>query len=284
MDEENISAEKRAHEEAEIRARDEKRKREEEERKKRVEEERKAEERRLQQEKLKRLEEERRRIKAEEDLKKLGSDKILPLPPVPPSFLDDNDPHALKAWFLDEETSKPTLRRLSLKPGRKIGAPNVTLAALKDLGVAYFKINLNDFSLVNQIVKERCYKHTDEVRVSQTCKDEAYIEKWFVEHMNEDEQIRLVTDGSCYFDVRSRQDTWIRIHVSSGDLIILPAGLYHRGTLDEDDYCGIMRLFRDSQRWNAISRSEKRADTHPARLQYLKMLKKGSVAVEMSIK
>jgi 1,2-dihydroxy-3-keto-5-methylthiopentene dioxygenase len=282
--EEESNAEKRAREEAEIRARDEKRKREEEERKKKAEEEKRAEEKRQQLEQLKRVEEEKRRKKQEEEWKKLGSDKILPLPPVPPSFMDDNDPTALKAWYLDDEVSKPTLRRLSLKLGRKVGAPPVTLATLKDLGVAYFKINLNDFSLVNQIVKERCYKHTDEVRVSQTCKDEVYIEKWFVEHMNEDEQIRLITDGSCFFDVRSRQDTWIRIHVNAGDLIILPAGIYHRGTLDEDDYCAIMRLFRDSQRWNAISRSEKRADSHAARVQYLKMLKKGSVSVELGLK
>lgn len=157
--EDELSPERRAQEEAEIRAREEKRRREEEERKRRAEEERKAEERRIQQEKMKRLEEERRRQKQEEELKRLGSDKILPLPPVPPSFLDDSDPTALKAWHLDDEVSKPALRRLSLKPGRKPGTPIVTLSQLKELGVVYYKINLNDFSLVNQIVKERCYKH-----------------------------------------------------------------------------------------------------------------------------
>jgi 1,2-dihydroxy-3-keto-5-methylthiopentene dioxygenase len=283
--EEEMSPERRAQEEAEIRARDDRRRREEAERKKRVEDERKAEEKRVQQEKMRRLEEERRRLKQEEELKKLGSDKIMPLPPVPPSCLDERDPTAMKAWLLDPEVSKPTLRRLSLKPGRKPG-PNssVTLAQLKELGVVYFRVNLNDFSLVNQIVKERCYKHTDEVRVSQTCKDEAYIEKWFVEHMNEDEQIRLVTDGSCYFDIRNRKDEWVRLHVSAGDLIVLPAGMYHRGTLDEDDFCSIMRLFCDSQRWNAIARAEKRAESHPSRQQYTKMLNKGSVAVGLHFK
>ena len=283
--EDEMSPERRAQEEAEIRARDERRRREEAERKKRIEDERKAEEKRLQQEKMRRLEEERRRLKQEEELKKLGSDKILPLPPVPPSCLDDHDSTAMKAWLLDAEVSKPTLRRLSLKPGRKPGSSSaVNLAQLKDLGVVYFRVNLNDFSLVNQIVKERCYKHTDEVRVSQTCKDEAYIEKWFVEHMNEDEQIRLVTDGSCYFDVRNRKDEWVRLHLGAGDLIVLPAGMYHRGTLDEDDFCSIMRLFRDSQRWNAIARAEKRAEGHSSRQQYLKMLNKGSVAVGLQFK
>jgi 1,2-dihydroxy-3-keto-5-methylthiopentene dioxygenase len=280
----DVSPDKRAQEEAEVRARDERRRREEEERKRKADEDRRAEEKRIQTEKLKRLEEERRRLKQEDDWKRLGSDKIVPLPAVPATFVDDHDPNALRAWHVDDEVSKQQLRRLSLKPGRKAGAPPVTLQQLKELGIAYFRINLNDFGVVNQIVKERCYKHTDEVRVSQTCKDEAFINKWFVEHMNEDEQIRLITDGSCYIDVRSRNDTWIRLHVQAGDLIVLPAGMYHRGTLDEDDYCAFVRLFRDSQSWNPLPRTEKRAENSQSRQQYAKMLKKGNVATELGFK
>lgn len=271
-------------EEAEIRARDEKRRREEEERKRRAEEERKAEERRQKEDRIRRLEEEKRRLKQEEEWKRLGPDKILPYPPVPASSLDDSDPGAMKAWHLDDETSKPTLRIASLKPGKRPDAPRVTLAMLKELGVVYFRMNLNDFLTVNCIVKERCYKHTDEVRISQTCKDDSFLEKLYTEHFNEDEQVRLITDGSCYVDVRSKQDTWIRMQLSAGDLIVLPAGLLHRSTLDESDYCSTMRVFRDAQRWAPIFRSEKRADGHPARLQYSRMAKKTSVAVELGFK
>jgi 1,2-dihydroxy-3-keto-5-methylthiopentene dioxygenase len=256
----------------------------EEERKRKMDEEKAKEEAEARDEARRKREDEIKRRKQEEELKKLGTDKIQPLPPIPPSHTDDNAPDAMCAWFLDDEVSKPTYRSASLKPGVRQGVPPVTLAQLKELGIVYFRINLNDFSIINQIVKHRLYKHTDEMRLSQTCKDETFLEKWFVEHFNEDEQLRLVTDGSMFMDVRSKQDSWIRLHMHPGDVICLPPGMFHRGTLDEDDYCALMRVFREQQRWAPVYRTEKRADTHPARLQYLRWLKKGNVGVEMDFK
>ena len=104
---------------------------------------------------------------------------------------------------------------------------------LFDLGVIYH--HCPDIASVRKLQLERSYTHTDEITVSPATMGDVYEEKvkiFFNEHLHEDEEIRYILDGEGFFDVRNEHDDWIRIRMVKGDLIILPAGIYHRFTTD----------------------------------------------------
>ncbi|XP_011372728.1 1,2-dihydroxy-3-keto-5-methylthiopentene dioxygenase [Pteropus vampyrus] len=128
----------------------------------------------------------------------------------------------------------------------------------------------NDLEL-EKIRRERNYSWMDIITI---CEEklpdyEEKIKMFYEEHLHLDDEIRYVLDGSGYFDVRDDEDRWIRIFVEKGDLITLPAGIYHRFTVDEQNYVKAMRLFVGQPVWTAYNRP---ADHLEARKQYLTFL------------
>ncbi|ORY92136.1 Acireductone dioxygenase ARD family [Syncephalastrum racemosum] len=143
---------------------------------------------------------------------------------------------------------------------------------LAKIGVLYWRFDGDDAQQrVDALAEERSYKNRDQIVVSAAAMGEVYeskVKMFFAEHLHEDEEIRFVLDGSGYFDVRDQDDVWVRIAVEKGDMLILPAGIYHRFTTDSNDYIKALRLFKDEPLWTPINRPE--ADDNKFRAEYLK--------------
>uniref|UniRef100_T1ITN9 Acireductone dioxygenase n=1 Tax=Strigamia maritima TaxID=126957 RepID=T1ITN9_STRMM len=170
----------------------------------------------------------------------------------------------VKAWYMDDSEDDQRAEH-HLNPPKY-----VTLDELKKLsGVLYWQIDVDrlDEGKLDSIRKQRNYTYQDEIEISpdKLANYEERIKIFFQEHLHSDEEIRLVLEGGGYFDVRDTNDEWIRIEVRKGDLLVLPAGIYHRFTLDKNNYIKAMRLFIGEPIWTPINRP---ADDHPARKTY----------------
>lgn len=136
-------------------------------------------------------------------------------------WLDDGT--AIDAGALDAEGVHH--RRLSPEPAEHQGA----LGALKEANG---------------------YVHQDEVALSpETPNLEAICAKFVDEHRHDEDEVRFVLDGAGVFEIRSRDDRWMKITVERGDLIVVPKDRYHRFYLTDAQTIRCARLFTDPSGW-----------------------------------
>jgi 1,2-dihydroxy-3-keto-5-methylthiopentene dioxygenase len=141
----------------------------------------------------------------------------------------------MKAYWFDNQ---PGDQREPHNSGR-----DVDPAYLSSLGILHYELP-DDLASVDKIASDRNYKNRDEIEISPTTLPgyEEKVKNFFHEHLHEDEEIRYILDGGGYFDVRSKDDDWVRIRLERGDLMIMPAGIYHRFTTDEQNVCESLRF------------------------------------------
>ncbi|KAF9607047.1 hypothetical protein IFM89_030820 [Coptis chinensis] len=183
----------------------------------------------------------------------------------------------IEAWHMEESNEDQRL------PHHRNPKEFVSMNKLADLGVLYWHLNPKNYDNDKELQKireERGYNYMDFLDLCPE-KVENYEQKlknFFTEHIHGDEEIRYCLEGSGYFDVRDNDDRWIRIWIREGDMIVLPAGIYHRFTLDAGNYVKLMRLFLGEPVWTAYNRPQ---EEHPARKEYTRnFVEKAGVALE----
>lgn len=161
----------------------------------------------------------------------------------------------MKAYFLND--GDPSSRHAV---GKSAQAVDNTIApeALAKEGVLYWQLPTDEAEWtapLQQLRDDRGYVEMDQIHLgADTPNLDALCDKFFAEHHHSDEEIRFVVAGSGIFDLRDKDDRWMRVHLVPGDLIIVPAGKHHRFTLDTDRTITCKRLFRDTNGWEAIVR------------------------------
>ncbi len=140
-------------------------------------------------------------------------------------------------------------------------------------GVEVIQLDKNDFAEgMDKIKSERGYDYEDCIEVDSSSNADT-LKRFFTEHIHADEEVRFVEGGCGYFDVRDAGDRWIRVRCEPGDLIVLPAGIYHRFTLDTNNFVMVRRLFKGAPVWTPYNRPD--ADDMRERKEYVKWAKGG---------
>jgi 1,2-dihydroxy-3-keto-5-methylthiopentene dioxygenase len=181
----------------------------------------------------------------------------------------------MKAWFYSNTDATPQA------PNQYSPSKEVSLEQLQSIGVFYqfFDVESPTFTAdVDTLCLAKDYKNRDQITISRE-KLPNYDEKlkmFFTEHIHDDEEIRLIIEGSGYFDVRDANDDWVRISMEKGDLVILPAGIYHRFILDDKNFITAMRLFKEDPKWTPINRGDE-AEMNMNRIQYMSTIVRSAV-------
>jgi len=135
--------------------------------------------------------------------------------------------------------------------GRALTGDSLDPAALALEGVFNTRIAPESWeSAVDEVMRMRGYRTRDEVRLSpQTEGLDAILGRFDREHSHTDDEVRYVLAGEGIFDIRARDDRWMRVVVGPGDLIVVPRDRHHRFFLGAERTIHAVRLFEDQAGW-----------------------------------
>ncbi|HFE45336.1 MAG TPA: cupin domain-containing protein [Nannocystis exedens] len=127
---------------------------------------------------------------------------------------------------------------------------------LTRIGVIHRRLEVDNYQpAIDQLMSARDYVSQDIIELEPTTPGlDELCEKFRGEHLHSDDEVRFVLSGEGIFDLRSADDRWLRVQVCAGDLLVVPAGLYHRFFLTDRRQIRCVRLFKDRGGWTPTYR------------------------------
>lgn len=133
------------------------------------------------------------------------------------------------------------------------GSGSIGEEQLRDEGVYYARHDPSEPTYrgpIDTLKRDRGYIEEDIVALSPSTPGlDALCQKFVGEHLHGEDEVRFVLEGQGIFDIRSRDDRYMRVEVGPGDLIVVPEKRYHRFMLTEQQTIRCVRLFKDKAGW-----------------------------------
>ena len=142
----------------------------------------------------------------------------------------------------------------------RLDQPNhsVTPDALASRGILSWSVPPDDAAreaLIADVKRQHGYVDEDFVELKPDMPNlDEICAKFDKEHFHTEDEVRYVVAGAGIFDVRDAEDRWIRIEVTPGDMIVIPARTYHRFYLTDEKQIRCMRLFANHDGWAPLYR------------------------------
>ncbi|KAI9009781.1 ARD/ARD' family-domain-containing protein [Gaertneriomyces semiglobifer] len=132
----------------------------------------------------------------------------------------------VKAWYLNGDP----VGAAAQKPNAHTPALSVSNELLAELGFGISWVDVDGEDTVKHIVEDVCgkrgWRSWDEITISPKLPNySSLLQTFYTEHFHPDAEIRLIIEGTGYFDVRSPNDIWIRVWAERGDLIVVVRSL-----------------------------------------------------------
>ena len=135
-------------------------------------------------------------------------------------------------------------------------APEVLAAR----GVLSWSVPADDMSraqLIESVKREHGYVDEDFVELAPEMANlDEICAKFDKEHFHTEDEVRYVVAGAGIFDIRDADDQWVRVEVTPGDMIVIPARTYHRFYLTDAKQIRCMRLFANHNGWAPLYRGQ----------------------------